>query len=383
MKGLWLVVLLGIAGNLRDYDREITHQRQELDALRSQLEAGQKELAALKARKSATLEELDRLSGHIALTQRYLRQLQVLEQQLQQSVAATRQSLDSIDRRLQLRQRVMAQRVRLLFMAGPPENLLLAPLGEGDFFQRAYLVKRIVRYDHTLAEQCRRDRDLKRQTLAQLAARRAELVQFQQRRRSEMVRYTRAQNDEENTLHALEHSESAKAETLRQLQENARALNDIIAALEKRRREERQRSRRKALVLEKSTHYCAPVDGPVVSRYGMQYHASLGISTRNLGIEMEAAPGTPVRAAVSGEVALITRIPGYGPGVILDNGSGYFTIYANLGAIRVRLGERVKTCQEIAAVASDAANVYFEVRQGTRTLDPTAWLKGEEENASK
>jgi septal ring factor EnvC (AmiA/AmiB activator) len=84
-----------------------------------------------------------------------------------------------------------------------------------------------------------------------------------------------------------------------------------------------------------------------------------------------------VRAAVSGEVALITRIPGYGLGIILDNGSGYFTIYANLSGIRVGLGEKVKTCQEMASVAIQPGKVYFEVRKGTNTLDPQKWLKGE------
>ena len=93
-------------------------------------------------------------------------------------------------------------------------------------------------------------------------------------------------------------------------------------------------------------------------------------------VPVEVLAGTAVRAAVSGEVALITRIPGYGQGIILDNGSGYFTIYANLDNIRVAVGDNVRTCQEIASEAPDPGRVYFEVRKGTETLDPEMWLKG-------
>jgi septal ring factor EnvC (AmiA/AmiB activator) len=131
-----------------------------------------------------------------------------------------------------------------------------------------------------------------------------------------------------------------------------------------------------ALVLDRTGKTCQPADGAVVSSYGLQYHATLGTTTRNLGIEIQSRGGAPVRSAVAGEVALITTIPGYGLGIILDNGSGYFTLYANLSGIRVALGEKVTACQEIASVAARPGRVYFEVRQGTRTLDPVAWLKG-------
>ena len=212
--------------------------------------------------------------------------------------------------------------------------------------------------------------------LQNLLSKREELKEFQRRKREEMQRFARAKADQEQTLDALQQTESAKAAALRKLRENARLLNEIIAALEKRRKQELARSpNKKPRELETGSRYCAPSEGPVVSHYGMQYHALLGTSTRNLGIEIEASSGAPVRAAVSGEVAMIARIPGYGQGLILDNGSGYFTIYANLSEIRVAVGEKVKTCQEIASEAPDPGRVYFEVRKGTETLDPEAWLK--------
>lgn len=384
----FITVSILAAETAHDYNREIARQRKELDETRDQLESEQRELKALKAKKTITLEELERLQGNIALTGQYLAKLENMEMKLIASVEETRRDSLRLHRRLKKRSAVMSNRVRLLFMAGRPENLIydspfstarLAP-GQsregGTFFHRAYLVKRIVRADHRLAEDSRRDLAEKRKSLIKLSARRQELEIFQSRKRDEADRFTRQKSEQEQSLRALQHSESMKAAALKQLEENARLLNKIIAVLEKKRKEEQARRVRKALVLDRSGRYCQPVEGTVVSSYGLQYHATLGTTTRNLGIEIQSTGGAPVRAAVAGEVALITPIPGYGLGIILDNGSGYFTLYANLAGIRVNLGDKVASCQEIANVAARPGRVYFEVRQGTKTLDPVAWLRG-------
>ncbi len=374
---LLLAAALLFAAGTRDTDRELARQRKELDALRSQLEAGQKELAQLKAKKSATVDELEKLSNNIAMTDQYLRKLESVESQLADAVDTAQEQLRGTQGRLDARSDAMARRARVLFMQGRPERLLFgSPAGESDFFRRVYWVKRMVRQDRRLVGETREDFGRQQDNLQNLLSKREELKEFQRRKREEMQRFARAKADQEQTLDALQQTESAKAAALRKLRENARLLNEIIAALEKRRKQELARSpNKKPRELETGSRYCAPSEGPVVSHYGMQYHALLGTSTRNLGIEIEASSGAPVRAAVSGEVAMIARIPGYGQGLILDNGSGYFTIYANLSEIRVAVGEKVKTCQEIASEAPDPGRVYFEVRKGTETLDPEAWLK--------
>jgi septal ring factor EnvC (AmiA/AmiB activator) len=202
----------------------------------------------------------------------------------------------------------------------------------------------------------------------------AELEDFQRRKKREMATFTSARNDEEKTLKTLTRDEAEKARALKKLEENARKLDAIIRALEKR-RQDALASGRKGRELETGTRYCAPAQGKVVSRYGLQQHATLGTSTKNLGIEIDAAAGSSVRAAVSGEVAMVTDIPGYGRGIILDNGSGYFTIYANLSGVRVSVGDAVSTCQDMASLAAKPGTLYFEVRRGTKTLDPETWLK--------
>jgi len=365
-----------VAAQSSDTEKELAAQRRELTAVRARLEKEQRELAVLKTRKSATIGELRKLEGNIVRTNQYLNKLEATERALKASADDTRDQLKEIQVRLNNRSQAMARRVRMLFMAGRPEDLLFVPgVGEADFLQRAYLVRRLIMYDRRLVVEHREDLGQKQAGLKKLIDQTEEIEVFQKRKQQEVATFTRARTDQQKTLKNLTRDESAKAKALKQLEENAKQLNAIIRTLEKRRKDQLAQGR-KGRDLETGTRYCAPVQGSVVSKYGLQYHATLGTSTKNLGIEIEGADNAPVRAAVSGEVAMITAIPGYGRGIILDNGSGYFTIYANLSGIRVSVGDAVKTCQEMATVADNPGQVYFEVRKGTRTLDPEAWLRG-------
>lgn len=363
------------AQSAAEVEKELAAQRKELDAVRARLQREQRELANLKNRRTATQSQLNKLQANIAETNRYLRKLEETERKLEQSVRATRGDLVAIEGRLKSRSALLARRARLLYMAGRPEDLLFMPgPGESDFLQRAYMTRRLIEYDRRLISENRADMNLKQDGLKKLLVQSAELEEFQKRKQRERESFTSARNDQEKTLKTLQRDEAAKARALKQLEENARKLDAIIRTLEKRRRDAIA-SGRKGRELETGAKYCAPVQGKVVSRYGLQNHATLGTSTRNLGIEIEGAAGAGVRAAVSGEVAMVTAIPGYGPGIILDNGSGYFTIYANLAGIRVGVGDVVNTCQEMATLAARPGTLYFEVRRGTKTLDPEAWLK--------
>jgi septal ring factor EnvC (AmiA/AmiB activator) len=380
--GVILIALFGGIGitstfaQSSDTDKELASQRKELNAVRARLEKEQKELAVLRTRRTATVGELRKLEDNITRTNLYLKKLESTERALKASADNTRDELKEIQVRLNSRSRALAKRARMLYMAGRPEDLLFIPgLGEGDFLKRAYLVRRLIAYDRRLVVENRADMGQKQAGLKKLLVQTEEIENFQKRKQEEVATFTRAKTDQQQTLKTLTRDESTKAKALKQLEENAKQLNAIIRALEKRRKDQLAQGR-KGRDLETGTRYCAPVQGSVVSKYGLQYHATLGTSTKNLGIEIEGADGAPVRAAVSGEVAMITAIPGYGRGIILDNGSGYFTIYANLSGIRVSVGDAVKTCQEMASVADNPGQVYFEVRRGTQTIDPEAWLRG-------
>jgi murein DD-endopeptidase MepM/ murein hydrolase activator NlpD len=96
------------------------------------------------------------------------------------------------------------------------------------------------------------------------------------------------------------------------------------------------------------------------------------------GLEMAAPIGTPVRAVYSGRVAFADRYDPFGQIVILDHGGHYYTLMGDLGSIDVRVGDDLSAGAKVGTVGAPskdhASALYFELRQGTSTVDPGPWL---------
>ena len=94
------------------------------------------------------------------------------------------------------------------------------------------------------------------------------------------------------------------------------------------------------------------------------------------GLEMGAAAGATVRAVFPGRVAFADLYGDYGHAVIVDHGSGYYTVSGDLSAIAVRVGDELSSGDRLGTVGSGKRGpaLYFEVRSGKATLDPGPWF---------
>ncbi len=94
------------------------------------------------------------------------------------------------------------------------------------------------------------------------------------------------------------------------------------------------------------------------------------------GLEFVTYAGATVRAAAQGRVGFARDYADYGQLVILDHGDGYYTVYGGLGRISVRVGDHVSEGTSLGTVGRRPVNgaLFFEVRQGTRTLNTRRWL---------
>lgn len=92
-------------------------------------------------------------------------------------------------------------------------------------------------------------------------------------------------------------------------------------------------------------------------------------------VQFTTEPSAPARAVADGQVAFAQRYADYGLMVIVDHGQSFFTVYAGLGGTSVRVGDSVRMGQRVgSASASTNPQILFQVRRGTRALDPRSWL---------
>jgi murein DD-endopeptidase MepM/ murein hydrolase activator NlpD len=117
-----------------------------------------------------------------------------------------------------------------------------------------------------------------------------------------------------------------------------------------------------------------PVRGPVLVGYGPGANG-----TQNDGVNIAAPLGTPVLAANDGVVAYAgNELRGFGNLILLKHVDGWTTAYAHCDSIAVKRGDRVKRGQAIGRVGATGAvgepQLHFELRRGTRALDPQSYL---------
>ena len=118
-----------------------------------------------------------------------------------------------------------------------------------------------------------------------------------------------------------------------------------------------------------------PVDGPVVSGFGMRW------GRMHEGIDIAVPAGTPIRAADAGTVVLVqseSESGGYGNFTCLDHGGGLQTCYAHQSSVAVSSGQSVSQGDVIGYVGCTGHcfgdHLHFEVRIAGAPTDPLGYL---------
>jgi murein DD-endopeptidase MepM/ murein hydrolase activator NlpD len=93
---------------------------------------------------------------------------------------------------------------------------------------------------------------------------------------------------------------------------------------------------------------------------------------------LRARTGTPIFASADGIVSRAETAPGYGKLIVIDHGYGFKTYYGHNSKFFVKVGQRIKRGDRIAAVgstgSSTGSHVHYEVRRNGVPLNPRKYL---------
>ena len=96
------------------------------------------------------------------------------------------------------------------------------------------------------------------------------------------------------------------------------------------------------------------------------------------GVVLAAPRGREVRSIYHGRVVFADWLAGMGLLVIVDHGEGYMTLYGYNETTLKRAGDWVAPGDVIATVGDSGGQqqtgLYFEVRQGTKAVNPRSWV---------
>ena len=401
-----LCLLVGLSfGAPKKTDAQIKEQRTALKKLETDLAKKRKELALLETEEKGVLNTISLLDQNLNQTRTYIQELSKSEILVQGAVRQLSRDLDSLDRQIRERKEVMRKRIRTLYEKGrssEAEVLYGLLTQKGNPERQVYWVHHLLYQDqeqvNTLLRLMRERDEKKKQEISHLQ----ELSQLRHKKNAEEKGLVTQMSGQEKMLLSLKHDKAMQRRALEEFERNQKTMLGIKAELEARKeaaakkaeaerkakkaKEKKKKAKEKVVEKPKPTvtttlkgPKCMPLEGEVISRYGLQEHPVLHIATRNLGIEIRGKRGKMVKAAAPGTVVMVSEIDGRGPSVIIEHEGGTYSVYGHLRSIRVQEGKVVQKCEEIGEVGDIASlngiKLYFQVSEGTQTVDPLQWLK--------
>lgn len=126
--------------------------------------------------------------------------------------------------------------------------------------------------------------------------------------------------------------------------------------------------------------FVRPVPGEPTSTFGKKRFFNGKPRSPHPGLDLRAAPGTPVHASGAGKVVIAEELYYSGNVVIIDHGGGLFTLYAHLSEIGVAEGDVVEAGDEVGLSGATGRvtgpHLHWGAKIGNRPFDPTALLDG-------
>jgi murein hydrolase activator len=128
-------------------------------------------------------------------------------------------------------------------------------------------------------------------------------------------------------------------------------------------------------------HLRGKLPWPVLGRISAKYqaprdHAGGGI--RWNGVMIDTTRGAKVRAPYFGRVVYADWLQGLGLLMIIGHSGGYMTLFGHAEVLYKSVGDQVAPGDVIAALSDTEGatpQLYFEIREGRKTVDPKLWLK--------
>lgn len=124
-----------------------------------------------------------------------------------------------------------------------------------------------------------------------------------------------------------------------------------------------------------------PARGWLTSRFGYRLNPFTNKMQMHAGLDIAAAPGSPVYAPADGVVIFASYDETYGKLVSIDHGYGVTTRFAHNSQIYVHVGQKVSKYDVIASVGntgrSTGPHLHYEVRINGTPVDPVNFILDE------
>lgn len=354
--------------------------KQQLEKKIDDLEDARNELVKSKQNLTSYVTKLD---SDLTSLQMKLNELNDLVAEKKQQIAETKEKLDEAKREEAKQYVQMKRRIRFMYEQSESSyyDMIFNAKSFSEFINHATYIEQITSYDRKMLDTYEQTKE----TIVLLS----ENLKDEEEVLSAAVNETKESetqmasliSDKQKEIEKFEEDIQDKEAAIKEYEEQIAERDATIKALEK----AVQAALAAASVSGNGTKYSggvfawpAPSYTRISSDYGNRMHPTLGVEKFHSGLDMAAPSGSPILAAADGEVVAASYSASMGNYIMINHGSGIFTIYMHASALYVSQGAKVKKGQNIAAVGSTGRStgphLHFSVRSGGNYVNPWSYL---------
>ena len=373
----------------KEFEKELKIQNSAIESLKEEIERTKKRIQSESKKEKSSVRKVSSLSEEISLIQRLIKEIKKEESNLLKDIKRTESQINKSEKQLDELRLRYSKRLKKIYKKGDSSSLEKV-LSSTSWRQAIYRAK----YLKIISEIDKKTYNAIRSLLIQIGKQKLQLetalrrkINLKNQREKALSSLRLKKKNEQRELAKIRQSQkdlksylTEKQAGMRQLEEIIRRIQDDIARVE---REERIRKQQLALQTKEfpklKGQLSWPAQGRVVSKFGLQWNPKLKTTTENTGIDIKGQPGSQIKSVLGGVVTTITFLRGFGTTIIIDHGSGFYTVYSHVANIEVTEDSQVRSGDVIAYMGDsgsiNGSQLHFEIWGQGKKLNPEDWLR--------
>ncbi len=369
--------------SIKQKENEIADAKKERESMKSSLTDLQSVKKSLESEKSDLNAYITKLDGTLVEIQDKIDDLEDKITEKEKKIDETQKELEEAIETQKQQYESMKKRIKFMYEKGDIVyfQLLLEWGSFSEMLNKAEYIEELSAYDRMKLNEYIEHTELVDATKEALEEEKKTLDEAKEDQLVEQENMQALMAQKSSEVNKISANIADKEAAIKEYEAQIAAENAAIAALEK-----AVEAEKAELAAQNARKYDGGVFAfpcPSYTRvsddYGMRMHPTLGVEKMHNGIDLAAASGSAILAAYDGKVVAAAYNSTMGNYIMIDHGSGLYTIYMHASSLYVSTGTEVTKGQKIAAVGSTGRStgphLHFGVRSGGGYVSPWNYLK--------
>ncbi|BBB33579.1 hypothetical protein TTHT_2147 [Thermotomaculum hydrothermale] len=329
----------------------------------------------LKQQAKTVSDNIELISRKIEILKTKTKMLRLKKIETEKEIKELKSEIKKLQKDIEETKKYLKIRIKELYKKGDYTTLeaLLSPSKEQEYLYQLNTLSYLSDKDKKLLRKLRKLTDEKEQKVKMLEFERKDLEETISQLSDTKKQLSQTLREQKRLFKQLKRKKSRYVSLLK---ERNRLLKLLVESLSKKPTPQNP----SAIPMDKFKGLLSlPVSGRLIERFGTYRIGKYRAKIKNNGITLKVRKGKKVKVFYDGVVVFADWYKSYGKLIIIDHGFGYYTFYAHLDKIFVKINQTVSKGDVIATTGNTASLqgyiFHFEIWHNKKPLNPLKWVK--------